>query len=281
MDALRARLSADARVQFRPNLTVTDEALATAVITLADSIARGDAAKFKNVASPAAQKVQAALESSGAWEAASKSVEAVRVVYVGPMPENAMNAGEMNAALDAVRSGPQALVDDLMRALSRGMSPEQRAAFITDMERRAKLEVERLTAQGRTKEIDAYANAISVLASLRGTQAQGVFKAGTHRNAIVLVVQEPGAAYLMGFGGMRDNDKWRFDPVATLSETRFRAAEFDPIGEAAFSLGVEAKLPPALAGAAEEALKAVKEGGGDKGATPAPGGGGKPTPAGG
>lgn len=75
---------ADPRVAFPQEKAPTDAQLARAVIRLADAIARGDAEALRPQLTEDAAAVLTELESSGAWAEATRSIEQVRVVDLGP-----------------------------------------------------------------------------------------------------------------------------------------------------------------------------------------------------
>ncbi|MCX5691831.1 MAG: hypothetical protein NTV94_18895, partial [Planctomycetota bacterium] len=70
----------DARVHFGQAYAPTDESLAKAIIALADTLAKGDAAKLGGMLTSDAKADLDALTSSGGWEAGTSKIEAVRVV---------------------------------------------------------------------------------------------------------------------------------------------------------------------------------------------------------
>jgi hypothetical protein len=88
-DTISQELGADPRVQFAPDVSVTDEAFAKAVVKLADAVARGDASKLRSIVNRDTKKVLSDLENSGLWGEQMSGVEAVRVVYAAPYDASA------------------------------------------------------------------------------------------------------------------------------------------------------------------------------------------------
>lgn len=70
----------DARVQFPQSVAPVDRSLAEGVITLANDLAKGDAAALKPILTEPAQHVLDDLVASGGWAEGTKPIEQVRVV---------------------------------------------------------------------------------------------------------------------------------------------------------------------------------------------------------
>lgn len=80
VDGILQSMNADPRVQFPQAKAPTDESFARAVIALADSIVRGDAAKLRPMLMPPARAVLEQLEGGEDWSNETSKLEAARVV---------------------------------------------------------------------------------------------------------------------------------------------------------------------------------------------------------
>jgi hypothetical protein len=258
--ALLQDMKADARVSFADTVTITDEPLARAVISLADGFARGDGPKLKGVLDDGAQYVLSSLDASGEWANSTAGIEAVRVVYVGDAGE----AKADSAAEDPLRDlGPTAM-GDFMRTLD--SDPELQKAVTTAifsfewaelMKKEEKLKgakevwgrvVEKLKAQGfdsakiekLEKAVDAIdqktADALFELGE-KGRNNSAPLVGVTFDRVVVLAMQDAKGAYLLGWGVGDSSGNVRFSSAATAGVTKPRASDFDNIGTAAFGDG--------------------------------------------
>lgn len=165
----------DARVQFPQSHAPIDESLARAVVSLAESVAKGDADAFGKLLDTSGRATLDSLTSSGDWDLHTKKIEAVRIVSLSQTPQ-----GEKEAA--------------------------------TCM--------------------------------------------------LTLAVQEPGAAYAMGFAADKANGAWTFKGAESPGGTRARATDWDGTASSATASAMPALPPgidPAAAAAMAQAMGGVDE----------------------
>ena len=107
VDALMQAAKPDARVQFPQAKAPIDESLAKAVIALADTLAKGDADKLKGMLddSKEGKPTLEALVTSGEWDDSYKTIEAVRVVFLDPSPNDQTQATSASLALAVQEPG--------------------------------------------------------------------------------------------------------------------------------------------------------------------------------
>jgi hypothetical protein len=263
IQALLQEAKADARVAFADSVKITDEALARAVITLADGFARGDATKLKTVLDDGAVIVLNTLDASGEWAESTAGIEAVRVVYVGDAGDAFTSSGEGGAdSLSKIAAGPLAdaitslpadklaKVTSVLASIAANPTPEA----IADLEK--KLQEAGLDAADALKFKSMFQAAVdqATIDGLASGSAGGSSDAPQFSRVVVLSVQDANGAFLLGFGIEDQSGAVRFGNAPTVSVTKRRASDFDSIGLGAFAIG----------------RKAVA------GATPAPGEEGRP-----
>jgi hypothetical protein len=103
VDPIMRAAAPSAKVQFPQSAAPHSEGLARAVISFADALAKGDAAKFGSMLGPSAKDLLSQLENDGSWETSTASLEAVRVVMVS----DDTNPDALAAAVYFAVQGPE------------------------------------------------------------------------------------------------------------------------------------------------------------------------------
>lgn len=241
LEDVSQEMHVDARVQVAPGLEVgpDDRELATAVLKLADAVAKGDSSQLQPLLTRGAQSILDTLTTDGGWETGTSKIEAVRIVAVqpgvnftsasaGPAPSAAVGGTvaamlanlpedqrkQVQESMGTLSDDPSALLSNVDAAIAKMKEmgvPEQ---LISQME------------EGKSQLADAAKN----MASTPPTDSV----VGT---GILLAVQEPTGAYLLGWQADKIGNDWRFTNAPTNGAERPRASAFDGIGEAGFSTG--------------------------------------------
>jgi hypothetical protein len=256
-DSMIQSLKADPRVGAASSgLDITDESFAQAAVKLADAFARGDADKLKEMMTNRAKGVVDSLVADGSWAETAPRIEAVRIVY----------AGSPGSVGDLERQ--QGL------AQMKAMWPAQIRAFEDRLIKRGfdKNEMERFKAQFQLDLEQAFVAA-------QFDQSAGNIKAASDGSAdpapsdsaemaLLLAVQTPDGADLLGWTGRKAGDSWIFNNASTLGLPRAKASDWDNVGMFGFSLGT-GKAPVAPKATKREEPKPA-EGGGNATSTPSP-----------
>ncbi|MBC7772449.1 MAG: hypothetical protein H7210_08140 [Pyrinomonadaceae bacterium] len=247
-DSISQELQAHAAVQFASGLEVTDESLVRATVKLADALARGDASKVRALVSKPAERLIRSMESSGVWEPGMSDVEAVRVVYAGPVDESA-NKITMEAVVEAMGAKQGSEIP--------GMTPElaYQVAYIMGksmaLEISQSVDVTKFTPENSEKMMKALQEKMSELTGkfLTDSKYEAARKeieeliANLKGNAelpagdflVLFAVQHKDGAELSGWGAEKAFGKWQFNNGTTVADSKPRANEFDGIGLAGFS----------------------------------------------
>lgn len=257
-DSIMQTLKADSRVKAAGSLGITDESFAQAAVKLADAMAKGDADKLKEMLTLRAKNVVDGLVADGEWSKMSPRIEEVRIVYAG----TSGSASELErqqgiAQMKAMMPGRLTSIENMLD--KRGVDKNEKARILAEAKRKMEEEFNNLQFE---KALDAIKNGDTATPS------------DAPAMAMLLAVQTPDGAELLGWTAQKGGDKWVFNNASTLAVARAKAADWDGVGMFGFSLGtgqapVEAK-PAAGAG-----------GGGSGGGGNSGGGGGGGAPSGG
>lgn len=245
-DSISQEMKADARVQFAPDLKLSDEALARAVVSMADAIARGDADKVASLVSRPTRTLLTSMQSDGKWSEATGSIEAVRVVFIGENNESAgfkmsldditkMFSGEGGDSQEADRKIPPDVAREIGALF--GAAAVLGGGFdIKNFEPPMNAEkLEKIREAWEKLRGDESQNALvqqiaALLAS--STSIPGLKDA---QYMVLMAVQSPDGVDLLGWGIERAFDKWTFNNASTDAQLKSRAADWDGVGVAGFS----------------------------------------------
>ncbi len=231
----------DARVQVAPGMEVgpEDRDLASAVLKLADAVAKGDSAEIQPLLTRGAQSILDTLKANGGWESGTSKIEAVRIVAVQP----GVNFSSASAA-----PAPSAAVGGVVSTMLENLPQEQRKAVqeamgkLSDdpsaLQANVDAAIAKMKEMGMSDQLIAQMQegkkhleeAAKVMAST--PPAENLVGTG-----ILLAVQDPGGAYLMGWQADKIDGHWVFSSAPSNGDERPRASAFDGIGEAGFSMG--------------------------------------------
>lgn len=268
----------DQRVTAPESLVVTEDniGVATAVIRLADALAKGDAKAMRGMLTRPAQAVLDELEAGGGWQEATGKIEAVRIVFMqGGVDVAAASVGTDSHAglLEALQSiGPE-LIAATQEAL-KGLSPEQMKSFQEAMATLQRDWMSSMAAPGADAKaalegMSAKIKEAATGAGIGEEQAQKIADATTgfatklgdrlgiggasaatgSSMGVLLAVQEPGGAYLLGWSAQPAGDRVLFTNTAATPDVRARAAAWDGVGPEGFQ-AVKLAVAPAPAPAA-------------------------------
>jgi hypothetical protein len=262
----------DPRVQFADSVVVTEESLdlGKAIVKFADTLARGDAKGLRPQLTRPAQAVLADLESTGGWEDATKGIEAVRVVFLGPVDIASAAVGTdthggIKEALQGLQSQAMAATKDIFK----GLTPEQTKALgeaMAQLQRDAMAHADQIasnpgaldeymatfsqaaTSAGLSEEqIDKLKGAFqAVTGKLAGAAAGGESSGGSSGGGLgmLLAVQDPQGAYLLGWTVQKVGDTWLFGNAPSTPDVRARASAWDGTGAEGFQAMKLASAPP-------------------------------------
>lgn len=117
IEAVRASLDPDPRVQFAQDYAPVDRELAEAVFGLAEAIVQGDDERLREMIDRNARRVLDTLLDTGGWARATSDIESVRVVYMDSSARRSEDVRSGNVVL-AVRDRSGAMVTNwgFMRA---------------------------------------------------------------------------------------------------------------------------------------------------------------------
>ncbi|MFT3686231.1 MAG: hypothetical protein QM783_15145 [Phycisphaerales bacterium] len=222
-DSMMQTLKSDPRVQAAGNLDVTDESFARSALLLADGFARGDAEKLKGMMSNRAKGVIDGMVSDGSWDEIKGRIEAVRIVYAGsPGSVGDIERQAGIAQMKAMWPGQLAAFDDLLT--KRGIDKNE------------KDRLKEFFKQELQKQLDAAQNSKTGL----GDEADTSNPAGggdTLEMVMLMAVQTPMGADLLGWTARKAGDSWVFNNASTLNSARAKASDWDNVGMFGFSLG--------------------------------------------
>jgi hypothetical protein len=257
-------MKADPRVQFAPDVQLTDEEVARAIISLADALARGDAGAVSGLVSKSARPTIEAINDLGGF---TSDVEAVRVVFVGKTSEIEGFKPPMEA-VEQLFSGDQAAIDQINKNLTPDVverlgvlasvlafsGGEFDVTLITppmDADKLAKLREKWETLKSdpvKAATLEQIAGALTGNAPIPGLK--------NAEYIALLAVQTPSGVDLTGWGLEKAFGKWTFNNASTDGSVRQSASEWDGVGMAGFSAnsttGLAIAAKPATDESAEE-----------------------------
>jgi hypothetical protein len=218
---------------------LTDESFARAIIEFADAFAKGDDGKVQGLLDAGANNLLGTLVETGEWEASTKPIEAVRIVYAGSYDASmAMSSGAALAGFDM--GSMSQMVDQLKEAISAGAG----TGALDVLEASGQIPAEQLAVmreqmekmQGKSAE-EIGEEIKAAFAALSGGGAEG--GAGDLGGAVptrgmLLAIQDPRGAYLLGWGASQVGDTWRFTNAPAANGDRTRASAWDGIGPLGF-----------------------------------------------
>jgi hypothetical protein len=246
-DSIKADLKVDPRVSQKDDLEVTDRSFVEACLRLADAFARGDDAAAKGLLNDRAARVLSELVNSGEWAEKAKSIEAVRIVFAAAPGE--LSDMERDRAIQQMTAQINEDVKRFYeRLLFRGASAEEAQRY-TDA---FKATLERQLADvkaGRRSGLGLSSLEELIIQAQRSEDTSGDAKAlvagGDKPDMVMLMaVQTPDGADLLGWTAKRAGDNWVFSNASTVPFQRARATDWDPIGMFGFSLNTGKELPP-------------------------------------
>lgn len=230
-DTIMQTLRADPRVQAAANLGITDESFAISAVKFADAFARGDAQSLKGMMQNRAKGVLELLENDGTWSTLAGRIEAVRIVYAGSPGavgdlERQQGIAQMRAMLPAQLKN----YEDVL--IKRGMDINEIARYMEEF----KKEIEEAVVNAQLESamnsaMSGDSAALSALASLPNADENPEM-------AMLVAVQTPEGAELLGWTARKAGDAWIFNNASTLSTARVKAKDWDGVGMFGFSLGI-------------------------------------------
>lgn len=256
-EAISQELQAHPAVQFASGLEVSDEALVRATVKLADSLARGDASKLRPLISKPAERTLKVAESSQIWEPGMSDIEAVRLVYVGPVDPNAGKI-TLETAVEVLKAKnddelPPGITPEIAfqigsiigRAMALSMFDANNAANFSaeNVEKMLKAFNVLNISETISKFLSdsQYENARKEVEGLISTlQADSSIPSGEF--LVLFAVQHKDGAELCGWGAEKAFSRWQFNNGTTIADVRPRASEFDGIGLGGFA-GQISKAP--------------------------------------
>ncbi len=236
---------------FAEGATTNKEALAKAIIDLADAIARGDDKKFAGLIGPEEKTLLRSLTSSGDWKEETSRIEGVRIL-------NIREGGDVAASVAiAADSGADSSLVSLLKVQLKMMPPEAKAELakslghepteadtdkLIEMARNqlATLreggtlpgmenispEMMKMATEHLEKMITAYDE--SVAAKKAAAPADAASADSDTKFTVVFAVQEPGSAFAQSWVAVPLGEKWVFKASSgQLPASRVRASEFD------------------------------------------------------
>ena len=190
------------------------------------------------------------LQSTGRWEDAYKDgkVEVVRLIYADA--PGSMSNLEFEKAIEAmVKANTDAMRRYDQELEARGVEPEYRAKLVA--------------AQSEKNAAEIAKHTIEDLANVAGTKADMV---------ILMAVQTPAGADLLGWTAAKNDDKWVFNNASTTAQVQPKASDWDNVGMLGFSLGTGKTKEK------EKAVEPAKSGSGDNKNSPGGTSPGSPSP---
>lgn len=251
LKALAQTLKASKKVAFADGASTNKEALAKAIIDLADSIARGDDKKFAGLIGAEDKSLLKTLTSSGEWKDGTAKIESVRVL-------NIREGGDVVASSGGALSADVPSNSDILKGIKMQMemSPEVKQQILdrlghepTEADMALLIEITReniAAAPEKLKDLppEARAAAEAGLAMME-KQLDAIEAAQKNKDkaadpapassgdsdtkfTVVFAVQEPGAAFAQAWVAVPLGEKWVFKASSgQLPAARTRATEFD------------------------------------------------------
>lgn len=274
LDTIIQDAKVDPRVQCSSGMQITEDrvGLAKAVAHLADAIARGDEKAMNALLLPGAQSVLSTLVSSGEWADSTKKIDAVRVVLIA----SGVNLSGMSAAADVSGELEKHLagIPDSQKLAVKQMLGSMQPDAIKKM-----LAENWSTVENAMKAAGASDNDLDAIKQHTEEAVQAMTAAaspsGGDQIGVLLAIQDPQGAYLLGWAAERQGEDWKFGNAPSMPEIRARASSFDGIGSEGFQevqlVSAPIVAPPADGG--ESTGGGGSSGGGGGGG----GGGGSPS----
>ena len=263
---LLQEMKADPRVQFAGDIVTYDEPFARAMINLADAIARGDDAKLQGMLDARAGSHLVSLVDEGSWADSTQPIEAVRIVYAGSYDGGAISggmaagmSGAMSQMLEVIRQGLDAgggegIFEYISKQMAGQVTPEQIEEARKKYEQYSSLKPDEFV-QKLQEEMAKVADAMPEMPALDLSALAG----GAATHGILIAVQDPRGAYLLGWGASQTGEDWTFTNAPAAEGERPRASAWDGIGLLGFQYtsinagalfdDLFADLPGALPGA--------------------------------
>ena len=262
-DSIMQSLKADPRVQSAGSMGITDESFAQAAVKLADGFARGDAEALKGMMTARAKSVVDSLVADGTWAELTPRIEVVRIVYAGsPGTVGDLERQQGLAQMKAMWPSQIRAFEDIL--IKRGVDKNETARLLEQFKTR--LEEEFTKAQ--------FEKVLGSASTSEGATPDPAIGGDSSEMAILIAVQTPMGADLLGWTARKAGDNWVFNNASTLGLPRAKASEWDNVGMFGFSLGTgKAPVAPKSSKAADK-----PSGGADGSTAPTPSGG-TPSPS--
>ncbi len=278
-------------MQVAADLQVTEDKveLGKAVVHLADAFARGDAKLLKPLLTRRAQALLDDLTATGGWEEATRPIEAVRIVFmqdgvelggVGTAGESGDEAAMRVSAkvMEAMKGIPPEQLMAIQKAMTGFMAGMDPAALARDPGKIAELQSklsDAAKAAGISEEV------IAKLDELRTQLAQSApapdaAPSGGSGTGVLLAIQDPKGAYILGWAAERVGDTWVFTNAPAAGDIRPRASLWDNVGPEGFQAVRIAAAPSSFSMPDDTHRSGGSSGSGDQGG----GGGGGGAPGG-
>jgi hypothetical protein len=246
LEDVSQELHADARVQVAPGLEVgpSETDLAKAVVQLANAIAKGDSKAVRPMLTRSAQTILDTLDSEGGWTAGTSKIEAVRIVAVQPGVNFTVSMAEPapGAAPDM-----SAMITQMLSALPEDQKKQIQAALGQLGSDPAAMQTQLDAAMAKMKEMGVPEQVAQQLEQAKSQMAAAATAAASAASAppadsvtgtgILLAIQDPMGAYLLGWQADQSGGGWLFTNAPANSAVRPRASAWDGIGQAGFGEG--------------------------------------------
>jgi hypothetical protein len=285
LDTIAQNEKADARVTFSSDLKVTEDKteLGKAVVHLADAFARGDAKALKPLLTQPARVLLDQLVTDGGWEEATKPIEAVRVVFMQDGVDvngigsagalgSEINVKIMSKVTEILKGIPPEQLATMQKALTSAMAGLDPNALASDPSKLADIQSKLTDAAKQAGMSDEIVGKLADLQKeIAGDAPAAGGPSGGSTLGILMAIQDPQGAYVLGWAAEKIGDAWMFSNTSATRETRARAAMWDGVGPEGF-LAVRVAAAPTV----DEMIPgaAPSGGGGDR-----PGGGSSPDSA--
>jgi len=263
-------------------VTMTDEGFARAVIGLADSFARGNDAKLSGMLDAGANTQLSGLVDSGEWTEATQPIEAVRIVYAGSFDASMAMSGGGGGSLSGSMS---TMIDQLKKALDAGAGVgaldvlEAQGVIPADQMAVMREQMEKFSSMSAEEVGEEMKKALATMGD--GGDASGASGASGGMDAgavagmvptrgVLLAIQDPRGAILLGWGALQSGEQWVFTNAPAADGDKPRAAAWDGIGPMGFMYSPMATGPAVQDGPTETGAAPgdAGSGGTDGGGTP-------------